>query len=113
MVVGGCGRIGLPLAVALAGAGTRTAIYDVSAPAVAAVSAGRMPFAEPGAAVVLERVIAAGQLVASADPRIVGSAEHVAGPLNRKRAPTGKAGRVLVVDAKHRRIEIKAVLKCQ
>ncbi|HEX3921934.1 MAG TPA: UDP binding domain-containing protein [Streptosporangiaceae bacterium] len=77
VVVGGCGRIGLPLAVALAGAGTRTAIYDVSDPAVAAVSAGRMPFAEPGAAVVLERVIAAGQLVASADPRIVGSAEHV------------------------------------
>ena len=77
MVVGGCGRVGLPLAVTLAGRGARTAIYDISEPAVAAVSAGRMPFAEPGAAVMLERVIAAGQLVASADPRIVSSAEHV------------------------------------
>jgi UDP-N-acetyl-D-mannosaminuronic acid dehydrogenase len=77
VVIGGCGRTGLPLAAALAGRGAKVAIYDLSEPAVAAVSAGRMPFAEPGAAAVLERVIAAGRLVASADPRIVGSAEHV------------------------------------
>jgi UDP-N-acetyl-D-mannosaminuronic acid dehydrogenase len=77
VVVGGCGRIGLPLAAALAARGAGVAIYDISKPAVAAVSAGRMPFAEPGAEEVLQRVIAAGRLVASADPRIVGSAEHV------------------------------------
>ncbi len=77
VVVGGCGRVGLPLALALAHRGARVAIYDISEPAVAAVSAARMPFAEPGAATVLERVIAAGKLVASADPRIVSSAEHV------------------------------------
>jgi UDP-N-acetyl-D-mannosaminuronic acid dehydrogenase len=77
VVVGGCGRAGLPLALALADRGARIAIYDVSAPAVAAVSAARMPFAAPGAAALLGRVIAAGRLVASADPRIVSTAEHV------------------------------------
>jgi len=76
-VVGGCGRVGLPLAIAFAGRGARVAIYDVSERAVAAVSSAQLPFAEPGAAAVLERVIAAGHLVASADPRIVSSAEHV------------------------------------
>jgi UDP-N-acetyl-D-mannosaminuronic acid dehydrogenase len=77
VVVGGCGRIGLPLALALADRGAGVAIYDISEPAVAAVSAGRMPFAEPGTGMLLERMIAAGRLVASADPRIVSSAEHV------------------------------------
>ncbi len=77
VVVGGCGRVGLPLAAALACRGARVAVYDVAEQAVAAVSAGRMPFAEPGTGVALERVIASGQLVASADPRIVSGAEHV------------------------------------
>ena len=46
VVVGGCGRVGLPLAISLADRGARVAIYDVSEPAVAAGSAGRMPFAD-------------------------------------------------------------------
>lgn len=77
VVIGGCGRTGLPLALALADRGARAAIYDISEPAVAAVSAARMPYAEPDAVTALERVIAAGRLVASTDPRIVSSAEHV------------------------------------
>ncbi len=76
-VVGGCGRVGLPLAIALADRGARVVIYDASEPAVAAVSAARMPFARPGSALPLERVVAVGQLAASADPRIVRGAEHV------------------------------------
>ncbi len=76
-VLGGCGRSGLPLAIALAGRGALVSIYDVSERAVAAVSAARMPFAEPGAALMLERGVAGGRLVASADPRIVRGAEHV------------------------------------
>ena len=77
VVVGGCGRAGLPLALALAYRGARVALYDTSEPAVAAVNAGLMPFAAPGAASALERAAAAGRLVASADPRIVSIAEHV------------------------------------
>jgi UDP-N-acetyl-D-mannosaminuronic acid dehydrogenase len=113
VVVGGCGRAGLPLAIALADRGARVAVYDASEPAVAAVSSARMPFARspahlrgaleaPSSLVarssllspddtaplrlalppsradlMLERAVATGQLVASADPRIVRTAEHV------------------------------------
>ncbi len=77
VVIGGCGHVGLPLALAFADRGARVAIYDVSETSVATVNAGRMPFAEPGAGEVLRRVLAAGLLEASVDPAIVGSAEHV------------------------------------
>ncbi len=52
-------------------------IYDVSESAVQTVNAGRMPFAEPGAEEVLQRVLAAGLLEASTDPALVSTAEHV------------------------------------
>jgi UDP-N-acetyl-D-mannosaminuronic acid dehydrogenase len=77
VVIGGCGHAGLPLAIAFAERGARVGICDVSEDAVAAVNAGRMPFHEPGAAGMLERVVAEGRLQACADPSIVGSAEHV------------------------------------
>ncbi|MCL2581940.1 MAG: nucleotide sugar dehydrogenase [Streptosporangiales bacterium] len=77
VVIGGCGHVGLPLAVAFADRGLDVGIYDVSESAVATVNAGRMPFDEPGAAEVTERVVAEGRLRASADPSIVAGAEHV------------------------------------
>jgi UDP-N-acetyl-D-mannosaminuronic acid dehydrogenase len=77
VVVGGCGHVGLPLAIAFADRGARVAIYDVSEQAVAAVNAGRLPFDEPGAGPVLEQATAEGRLVASTDPAVVGTAEHV------------------------------------
>ena len=77
VVIGGCGHVGLPLAIAFADRGARVGIYDVSEAAVATVNAGQLPFDEPGAARVLARVVADGRLQASADPSIVGSAENV------------------------------------
>jgi UDP-N-acetyl-D-mannosaminuronic acid dehydrogenase len=77
VVIGGCGHVGLPLAVALADRGARVAVYDIDPAAVGLVGAGRMPFAEDGAGPLLERAVAGGQLVASADPAVVASAEHV------------------------------------
>jgi UDP-N-acetyl-D-mannosaminuronic acid dehydrogenase len=77
VVVGGCGHVGLPLAIAFADRGLRVGIYDVSEKAVATVNAGKLPFHEPGAAPVLEKVISEGQLRASLDPSIVATAEHV------------------------------------
>jgi UDP-N-acetyl-D-mannosaminuronic acid dehydrogenase len=77
VVIGGCGHVGLPLAVALADRGAQVAVYDIDPAAVGLVGAGRMPFAEDGAGPVLERAVADGRLVASADPAIVASAEHV------------------------------------
>jgi UDP-N-acetyl-D-mannosaminuronic acid dehydrogenase len=77
VVVGGCGHVGLPLAIAFADRGAQVGIYDVREDAVEVVNAGRMPFAEPGAAELLQRLVAAGRLKASADPAIVASAQHV------------------------------------
>jgi UDP-N-acetyl-D-mannosaminuronic acid dehydrogenase len=77
VVIGGCGHVGLPLALALADRGAQVGIYDVSEAAVATVNSGQLPFAEPGAEEVLHRVLGAGRLVASADPAIVASAENV------------------------------------
>src|SRR5689334_24426673 len=77
VVIGGCGHVGLPLALAFAERGARVGIHDVSETAVAAANPGQMPFAEPGADEVLGRVLAAGRLVASVDPGIVATAEHV------------------------------------
>jgi UDP-N-acetyl-D-mannosaminuronic acid dehydrogenase len=77
VVIGGCGHVGLPLAIALANRGARVGIYDVSETAVDTVNAGRLPFSEPGAAEPLREARAMGRLRASADASIVASAEHV------------------------------------
>ena len=77
VVIGGCGHVGLPLALAFAERGANVVIYDVSESAVAQVNSGQLPFAEPGADEVLQRVLSAGRLKASVDPAVVGTAEHV------------------------------------
>jgi len=76
-IVGGCGHVGLPLGLAFASRGLQVALYDINEQAVAAVNGANMPFDEPGAPEVLAEVIANGRLVASADPTVIGAAEHV------------------------------------
>jgi UDP-N-acetyl-D-mannosaminuronic acid dehydrogenase len=77
VVVGGCGHVGLPLAIALADRGASVTIYDVSDDAVKMVNDAVLPFDEPGAAPLLERAIAEGRLRASSDPAVVGRSETV------------------------------------
>jgi UDP-N-acetyl-D-mannosaminuronic acid dehydrogenase len=76
-IVGGCGRVGLPLGIALASAGVDVALYDISETAVDRVRAGKMPFLEQGADDALERVLDEGKLTAGCDPALVAAAEHV------------------------------------
>nr|WP_279579014.1 hypothetical protein [Fodinicola feengrottensis] len=77
VVIGGCGHVGLPLAIALADRGANVGIYDVNARSVRDVNGGQMPFDESGAPDVLRRVLAADRLKASVDPAMISSAEHV------------------------------------
>ena len=77
VVVGGCGHVGLPLAIAFADRGLATLVYDINQGSVDAVNAARLPFDEHGAQPVLDQVIANGRLVASTDPAVVSDAEHV------------------------------------
>jgi len=76
-VVGGCGHVGLPLALALAETGARVVAYDRDAQVVAQVAAGRMPFREQGAPELLTRALAQGRLTVTDDPTQVATAEHV------------------------------------
>ena len=75
VIIGGCGRVGLPFGVALASRGRSVRLYDINAAAVQAVNAGRMPFTEEGADEPLRAAVADGSLVATTDPAVVGSAE--------------------------------------
>lgn len=75
VVIGGCGHVGLPLALAFADAGQPTASFDVSADAVSIVMSGRLPFMENGADEVLTRTLAAGTFHATQDPEVISQAE--------------------------------------
>lgn len=77
VVVGGCGHVGLPLAVALADRGRRVGIYDVDEAAVKLVDRGELPFAEDGAAEALHRARAAGRLTVTTDPAVIATADAV------------------------------------
>jgi UDP-N-acetyl-D-mannosaminuronic acid dehydrogenase len=56
-VVGGCGHVGLPLAITFARAGLKVGVYDINQAAIRQVRAGRMPFLEAGAEPALREVI--------------------------------------------------------
>ncbi|MEV4759862.1 nucleotide sugar dehydrogenase [Micromonospora sp. NPDC049559] len=76
-IIGGGGRVGLPLGIALASRGLTVALYDINRAAVERINAGRLPFAEPGAAEPLAETVAAGRLRATTDPASVAGAEYV------------------------------------
>ncbi|MEU5940849.1 nucleotide sugar dehydrogenase [Micromonospora sp. NPDC047548] len=77
VIIGGCGRVGLPLGIALASRGLMVTLYDINNAAVTTVNNGVMPFAEEGAEALLAEVVAAGRLSATTDPASVGTAENL------------------------------------
>ena len=76
-VLGGCGRVGLPLGVSLADCGLRVALLDTDTAAVTSVREGRMPFREADADDALARSIAAGRIEATEDPSVLASARSI------------------------------------
>jgi len=56
-VVGGCGRVGLPLAIAFAGKGLNVVIYDLDKDKMDEVGSGIMPFLEEGCEEKLRQLI--------------------------------------------------------
>ncbi|MCW2752170.1 MAG: nucleotide sugar dehydrogenase [Aeromicrobium sp.] len=77
VIVGGCGRVGLPLAIAFAQAGLRTTSFDINPTAVTTVNGGSMPFDEPDSGWRLAAVRQNGMFDASTDPNVLSEAEHV------------------------------------
>lgn len=77
VVVGGCGHVGLPLAIALASRGLDVAIQDIDARAVDLVLSGELPFMENAAQPMLAKALAHGKLTATTDSGVIGRAEAV------------------------------------
>lgn len=71
VVVGGCGHVGLPLALSFAQAGLDVGIYDLDVDKMARVQEGHMPFRETGADELLRTVLESGRLHFSASPEML------------------------------------------
>ena len=76
-VVGGCGHVGLPLAMAFARTGISVVAFDINPVAVDLVNGKTMPFDEPEATAILSQIIDAGLFRASTDPAEVAKADAV------------------------------------
>ena len=77
VIIGGCGRVGLPLGIALASRGLTVTLYDINATAVDTVNRGELPFAEEGAQEPMTAAVRDGRLRATTDPASVRSAETI------------------------------------
>jgi UDP-N-acetyl-D-mannosaminuronic acid dehydrogenase len=77
VVVGGCGHVGLPLAIALASKNYRVVSYDIDKEKVNIVNSGVMPFMEDGASDLLRGTLKASTFFATADKNVIGNASFV------------------------------------
>jgi len=76
-IIGGCGRVGLPLGIAFASKGLTVTLVDMNRVAVDTVNCGLMPFREDGADKLLQIATSGGLLVATTDPASVRESETV------------------------------------
>jgi UDP-N-acetyl-D-mannosaminuronic acid dehydrogenase len=70
-IVGGCGHVGLPLALAFAHKGHSVDLLDTCADRVRLVNSGRMPFQEEGADELLREVVGSGLVRATTAPAVL------------------------------------------
>jgi UDP-N-acetyl-D-mannosaminuronic acid dehydrogenase len=77
VVIGGCGHVGLPLAIAFADKGTKVYSLDIDEEKIAKVNSGQMPFIEDGAELILQKVLANKNFLATSDKSIITSSEIV------------------------------------
>jgi UDP-N-acetyl-D-mannosaminuronic acid dehydrogenase len=77
VVVGGCGHVGLPLALSLADCGYKVGIDDIDAAKVAMVKAGNVPFLEKGAADLLTKLLPTGRLELASDPSSIARTDTI------------------------------------
>jgi UDP-N-acetyl-D-mannosaminuronic acid dehydrogenase len=77
VVVGGFGRVGLPLAVTLAASGKKVCALDINADRLKSIQGGVMPFKEHGCEPLLRKALAEECLSLSLDPEVVAHADTV------------------------------------
>jgi UDP-N-acetyl-D-mannosaminuronic acid dehydrogenase len=71
VIVGGCGHVGLPLALSLADCGYRVGINDIDQTKIEMVRSGHVPFRETGAEELLAKILPTGRLEVSRDPAML------------------------------------------
>ena len=76
-VIGGCGHVGLPLSIAFASRGKRTAVFDLDREKVDMVSRGNMPFMEEGAEAGLREGLRSGTLIVTSDPSVIAESDAI------------------------------------
>ncbi len=76
-VVGGAGRVGLPLALVLADSGFKTLILDINKTTLEKIAAGTMPFREEGGDALLKKVHGSNRLALSSEAKSVAEAALV------------------------------------
>lgn len=76
-IIGGCGHVGLPLAIMLAYKGKKVGVYDKNTEAIEVIKSGRLPFYEEGAEPLLKDVLQNGNLTFSNTPAMIAKADVV------------------------------------
>jgi UDP-N-acetyl-D-mannosaminuronic acid dehydrogenase len=76
VIVGGCGHVGLPLAVSLAECGAQVTAFDINRSAVDSVNSGVPPFYEESLESVLTKNLG-NRFVATTDPKVISDADVV------------------------------------
>ena len=77
VIVGGCGHVGLPLALSLADCGYRVGIDDIDAAKVELVKAGNVPFHENGSQELLKKLLPTGRLELASDARLIARTDTI------------------------------------
>jgi UDP-N-acetyl-D-mannosaminuronic acid dehydrogenase len=76
-VVGGAGRVGLPLALVLADRGFKTLILDINEHALDTIGKGMMPFLEEGGEALLKKIRANNPLMLSSESNRIAQAKLI------------------------------------
>jgi len=77
VVVGGCGHVGLPLALSFAECGYKVGIDDIDHAKIEQVRSGTVPFLENGAEELLRKILPTGRLVLASDPSMLARTDTV------------------------------------
>ncbi len=77
VVVGGCGHVGLPLALSFADCGYKVGIDDIDHAKIEQVRSGTVPFLENGAEELLRKILPTGRLVLDSDPSMLARTDTV------------------------------------
>jgi UDP-N-acetyl-D-mannosaminuronic acid dehydrogenase len=77
VVVGGCGHVGLPLALSLAKTNLFVSAFDINQAAVESVNRGQIPFFEEGLDDLLQTELANGRFKATTDAQIISQSQVV------------------------------------